>query len=733
MGRNRFAKRKRARKEGREEVKKPDRRSEPYKEIVRENDAFVKYYRHLGICPESEWEAFLHAIKSDLPVTFRITGCRGAAKKLLNLIQNEFFTQYVAASETDAAAANGDTNSNSNLKKPFCLPWYPNELGWQLELSRKDIRRSEAFYKLHNFLIAETSAGSISRQEAVSMIPPLVLDVQPHHKVLDMCAAPGSKTAQLIEALHADETKPVPTGFVVANDIDNNRCYMLVHQAKRLNSPCFVVTNHDSSAMPQMYINQNEKLKFDRVLCDVPCSGDGTLRKNPDIWTKWNQGHALNLHGIQFRVARRGAELLNVGGRLVYSTCSMNPVENEAVLHRLIKESEGALELVDASDLVPGLKFSPGLSHWELAAKEIEFYKSFDEVPEKYYTIIRPQMFPPTAEEAKTIGLEKCMRLLPHYQNTGGFFVGVLVKKSLLPWERKEKEETATVAAEEKPVDASGNGNGNAAAPEDVKSVPWGPQRKKRRMQGYKEDPYVFFTPDESVWTEIKEFYEIDQPREVFDPTCLLTRCIGGKKKNIYLCSQAVKDLVQNNENSIKIINTGVKVFARCDNRHMKCAFRLANEGLACIRAFVGEARRINITKDDLILLLQNTEIGSPPPMDQLSKETYDRVQEVRNGSCLLVYKEDDDFNLTLVGWRGTSSLRSYTEASDSVHMLRLLGADVSKYVVNKFQKAKDNAAAAEAAKTEADEAAEENDSTSDDVAGNDDENVAAEKDIEME
>lgn len=732
MGRNRFAKRKRAQKEGRVDVKKPDRRSEPYKEIVRENDAFVKYYRHQGICPESEWDAFLHAIKSDLPATFRITGCRNAAKKLLNLIQNEFFTQYVAASETDTAE-NGDTDTNSNLKRPFCLPWYPNELGWQLELTRKDIRRSEAFYKLHNFLIAETNAGSISRQEAVSMIPPIVLDVQPHHKVLDMCAAPGSKTAQLIEALHADETKPVPTGFVVANDIDNNRCYMLVHQAKRLNSPCFVVTNHDSSVMPQMYIN-NEKLRFDRVLCDVPCSGDGTLRKNPDIWTKWNQGHALNLHGIQFRVARRGAELLNVGGRLVYSTCSLNPVENEAVLARLLKESEGALELIDASDLVPGLKFTPGLTYWELSAKEIEFYKTFDEVPEKYHTIIRPQMFPPTAEEAKKIGLEKCMRLLPHYQNTGAFFVAVLVKKSLMPWERKERDEAQTVDAKATPADANENGNGNgnddaaAAATEDAKSVPWGPQRKKRRVQGYKEDPYVFFGPEESIWNDIKEFYEIDQPREVFDPECLLTRCIGGKKKNIYFCSQAVKDLVQNNENSIKMINTGVKAFARCDNRNMKCQFRLANEGLACIREFIGESRRINIHKDDLILLLQNTEIAHPPPLDKLSKATYDRVQEIAPGSCLLSYKEDDDFALTLVGWRGTSSLRAYTETSDSVHMLRLLGADVSKYVVNKFQKAKDGAAAA-AAKTDA--VGEDSNETSDGVVVNDDENAA--NDVEME
>lgn len=56
---------------------------------------------------------------------------------------------------------------------------------------------------------------------------------------------------------------------------------MLVHQAKRLNSPCFVVINQDSSCMPRFITENNESMKFDRILCDVPCSGDGTMRKNP--------------------------------------------------------------------------------------------------------------------------------------------------------------------------------------------------------------------------------------------------------------------------------------------------------------------------------------------------------------------------------------------------------------------------------------------------------------------
>ena len=65
----------------------------------------------------------------------------------------------------------------------ICLFRYPTNFAWQLNLTRKDIRRNESYFRLHNFLVSETESGNISRQEAVSMIPPLALDVEPHHKV----------------------------------------------------------------------------------------------------------------------------------------------------------------------------------------------------------------------------------------------------------------------------------------------------------------------------------------------------------------------------------------------------------------------------------------------------------------------------------------------------------------------------------------------------------------------
>lgn len=202
-----FAKQKRERKLRNEGVLPKTERPAAYKEIIKENEKFIRYYKHMNICPADEWDSFIETLQSDLPTTFRFSSSQNTADKLLDIVENQFFKKHFG---DDAA---------SDVERPFPLPWYPNNLAWQLNVTRKHIRRSESLYKFHNFLMAETEAGSISRQEAVSMIPPIVLDVKPHHKVLDTCAAPGSKTAQIIEALHADGTGSVPSGFVIANDV----------------------------------------------------------------------------------------------------------------------------------------------------------------------------------------------------------------------------------------------------------------------------------------------------------------------------------------------------------------------------------------------------------------------------------------------------------------------------------------------------------------------------------
>lgn len=325
---------------------------------------------------------------------------------------------------------------------------------------------------------------------------------------------------------------------------------------------------------------------------------------------------------------------------------------------------------------------------WDLSDKECKtFYQSFDQVPEHLHTVIRPQMFPPSQDDAVQYGLDKCMRILPHFQNTGGFFVAILTKKCNLPWERrrqkKQSKDTETKTKTETDLAAD---TATATDVGDVTNEP--PKQKKRRIFGYKEDPFVFFEKDEPIWQGIKSFYDIGAS-SAFDSTQLLTRSLTGKKKNIYFCSEAVKKLVQANEDRIKVINMGVKVFARCDHRNMQCEFRLANEGLDTIANLIGLNRTVLVTKQDFVSLLEHTNPQNPLDFDTLSDQTKERMYNIESGSVFLVY-QNDDFTLNAVGWKGAKSLRAYIDLNDSIHLLRLLGADVTKFEVNKFQKKDD-------------------------------------------
>jgi multisite-specific tRNA:(cytosine-C5)-methyltransferase len=107
------------------------------------------------------------------------------------------------------------------------------------------------------------------------------------------------KTAQLLEALHAPSgasPQARSPGLLIANDSNLKRAHLLIHQSARISSDKFMVTNLDASRFPWLYTNNSEKLLFQKILCDVPCSGDGTLRKNLGIWRHWNVGNGNGLH-----------------------------------------------------------------------------------------------------------------------------------------------------------------------------------------------------------------------------------------------------------------------------------------------------------------------------------------------------------------------------------------------------------------------------------------------------
>lgn len=704
---------------------------EGYKLAPKSNVMFEKFYKGIGIVPDEEWDTFLQTMRKPLPATFRITGSRNQAQELLKIIKGKYFDNIIGK------------DFNGVRLNPICLSWYPDEMAWQLDFTKKEIRQCETLKRLHSFLVSETESGNISRQEAVSMLPPLLMDIKPHHKILDMCAAPGSKTAQLIEMLHSDENNPVPEGFVVANDMDNKRCYLMTHQVKRIQSPNCMIINHDARILPNMVTSLEDNapfLKYDRILCDVPCSGDGTMRKNPDIWSKWNINAAYNLHRIQKKVLQRGLELLAVGGKLVYSTCSLNPVEDEAVILALIKQCGGAIELCDVGDQLSGLKYCKGTYSWKLLTKdkkgETSWYETTDQAPKQFRNSWDDTMYPPLITEAQEAKLERCIRVLPHLQNTGGFFIAVLQKTAELPWaaarnrEKKPEATTSSTVTDEEPVSSSSdvkqaetsqeNGssvhlqtiqeNGSSATDEkgdnsqvteeelkttlEETKIETGPPTKKQKLsahieqrnkdlkedkqikvkiQGYKEDPFYFCSPADPVWPAIKKFFKVS------DSLNLEQLMFRNMKRVLYYVSKPIRNLVLCNDNKVKFINLGVKCFSNAPSPLVTaCDYRLSQEGLLSIQQFI-EGRRVGLTKQDVIILLSEEN----PFNFKLSPRAQEDVYAMDPGSALFYFKPSESepepcVEIVFCGWRGKTSVRSFVGKDERSHYLRLCGVELS-------------------------------------------------------
>jgi multisite-specific tRNA:(cytosine-C5)-methyltransferase len=275
-----------------------------------------------------------------------------------------------------------------------CKTYYPGSVVFEINMQRELLKKNQVLKKIRETINNSNDAGLLARQEIVSMLPPLLCDIQSHHSVFDMCAAPGSKTSQALEMIMSshlqkkNSNEVAPAGFVVANDADSKRAFLLTHQLNRLNPSNIVVTNHNAQVFPELKDKDEKKFKFDRVMCDVPCASDAAIRKIPKKWSFWNPKSSHELHALQFKIVERGLQLLKVGGKLSYSTCSLNPIENEAVVALILQKFGKSVRLVQIEDL-DGFKFTRGLKKWHLMPMSLKKnentfteYQSLEEVPE---------------------------------------------------------------------------------------------------------------------------------------------------------------------------------------------------------------------------------------------------------------------------------------------------------------------------------------------------------------
>ncbi len=194
--------------------------------------------------------------------------------------------------------------------------------------------------------LPEYHLGYIHPQALTSCLAALVLDPSPGSRVLDMCAAPGGKTALISELMQNK-------GLVVANELVPARQSPLGHTLTRLGVMNAVVTGYQAQEFPM-------RNRFDFILADVPCSGEGGFRSEKQHKKPVSKRGRVNLPELQKRIIIRGFDMLAERGVMVYSTCTYNPDENEAVVQYLLEQRDAELLPVQT-----GFNQEPGLSSWK--------------------------------------------------------------------------------------------------------------------------------------------------------------------------------------------------------------------------------------------------------------------------------------------------------------------------------------------------------------------------------
>ena len=169
------------------------------------------------------------------------------------------------------------------------------------------------------------AAGAFYLQDASAMAPVAALDPRPGERVLDLCAAPGGKSGQIAARLNG-------RGFLLSNEIEFSRARILLGNLERLG-----VTNAFVTSAPAEALARVLPAFFDRVLVDAPCSGEGMFRRDPEAASQWNPDAPAGCAARQTAILNDAAHMVRPGGKLVYSTCTFNRLENEGTVREFLR------------------------------------------------------------------------------------------------------------------------------------------------------------------------------------------------------------------------------------------------------------------------------------------------------------------------------------------------------------------------------------------------------------
>eukprot|EP01064_Diplonema_japonicum_P037418 TRINITY_DN8749_c0_g1_i1.p1 TRINITY_DN8749_c0_g1~~TRINITY_DN8749_c0_g1_i1.p1 ORF type:complete len:742 (+),score=162.74 TRINITY_DN8749_c0_g1_i1:48-2273(+) len=713
-----------------DETPRPERKRTDVRDKARPNKAFTSFYKanfvESGYMTEEEYEKFVEMMAKPLPTTFWITPTDSQAGFV-----KETLHSYRRKAEED--------QEKGIVVKP--IPWIPNDMGWFIDAPRVLLRKDPTFAPLHKFLILHTERGVINRQEEASMVPVHLLDITSGSRCLDMCAAPGSKTAQMLSSLAVanlaqngkgssslqESVQSVFTGridysadegLVVANDMSTDRVNILVHQIKRLSTlyPLALFTSHDSRYYPSV-MNSDEgshpssRIPFTRILADVMCSGDGTFRKAPHMWREWHPKNSIQLHKDQVLVALRAAKLLQIGGKFVYSTCSLSPIENEAAVCHILRKTNGGLRLADARKLT-NINSAPGMKTWKvMCPKKYTMFKTHSEAKEAGSKMVREYHFPPEDEGLKE-EMTKCLRLFPHMGDFGGFFVAVFEKVAeigktdkicpddeVLAYdsETEEDRESLEREAQLKKLQAAVE-----TAPNDIEKAKAAAKLTRTCNNGtlQREIARYISLIDAlpAVVSRLREFFTLDKDFPVHQLICryhLEQKSTGelvqpheGVPNQILFCSKGVSETIRHglaSKKQLRIVNCGLRFLVR-DRRidsqdatksagepNLTC--RIAQEAVPLIHPYVASrVLSLSATADTVQIL---TKTDKSMPVEAITSQSKPEWKALTPGGCIALLKTASGLDLPVSALRTKHAVMLYIDDNDIIGIREICGVKV--------------------------------------------------------
>ncbi|MEX2017327.1 MAG: RsmB/NOP family class I SAM-dependent RNA methyltransferase [Candidatus Pacearchaeota archaeon] len=329
---------------------------------------------------EKDFTAFLEILKQPTQNSIRCNTLKITPNELIKRLDSKGwkieqpFSQYPEIMIIKGKFANNNDNINNGVSsfnnhinkrangvsEPNIIDLEPGELGRSLE------------HLLGYYYV----------QEIASMLPVLTLKPKPNELVLDLAAAPGSKTTQIASEMQN-------TGTIIANDVNIGRISILATNLERCGVSNTIVTRKQGFDLCRK-LNQQGFL-FDKILLDAPCSGEGTLRSSRATYEMWNIKSVNNLSNIQKSLIASCIDLLKLNGELVYSTCTHSPEENEEVIDFALEKFGNKIKV---ETIKLPVKCRIGLTEWN----NKEYNKS----------------------------VEKACRIYPQDNDTEGFFVAKL-------------------------------------------------------------------------------------------------------------------------------------------------------------------------------------------------------------------------------------------------------------------------------------------------------------------